>query len=226
MRRQHPMSMLSLSATLAAALCLGALVGCTGGAGSEQPATDVPAAEEQDQAAADAQDEPAADEPATDADADVPVAETAAAGTVEVGSFTFEIPQYWAGRVEYHTFSDGEGNDRAVVYLPGNTDAELAELALVPGEEPYSAGDIGRHMVGSVVDGNGNHVEVWTYNWPWLAANSTGPAVSEEELAQLVDLSTGGLVSLDGLADEEDETVNGAEYGFMAAELVPTVAFG
>lgn len=146
------------------------------------------------------------------------------AGTYEVGEFTFQLPASWVGRVSVEV--DEEAH-RASITLPGNPDAPLATLVLAEGDEPEVMGDIGSHVAGSVSSGSGTHVEVWSTNWPWFAANEPeGIGVGEDELAELVDLSTGGLLSLDSLAQESDETIDGAEYGFVNAELVSTVAFG
>lgn len=141
---------------------------------------------------------------------------------VQVGGYSFALPSYWEGSVEVDV--DGQS---AVVHLPGNPEATLARLELVDGDEAEIGGDIGNHLVGSVSSGNGTHVEVWSTNWPWIAVNAReSVGVSDDELASLVDLSTGGLLAFDDLASTDEETLTGAEYGYMSAELVPTVAFG
>ena len=225
----------------AAALGLGGLAGCGASAPQEQGASESQSQDESQESqgqateAAPAENEaPAPDETqaegtSTQEETDAPLANylAAAEGTINCDLFTFDIPAYWAGKVAVSVDYEGVG-PVATVTLPGNDQAVLATLSLMDGDDPLSAGDIGSHLVGSLKDGSGNHVEVWTYNWPWLVANDAAGSMgfSDDELASLVDLSTGGLLSLDGLAGEDDETINGAEYGFSAAELVPTVAFG
>lgn len=222
------------AAACAAALSLGCLAGCgapvaDGQAtddGQEQAATSAPTQDE-----ASATDEASGQDDATPTGDERPLtvrlAGSAAQGTVDCGQFTFEIPAYWAGKVAVSVDYEGFG-PVATITLPDDDQAVLATLSLLDGDEAQSGGDIGSHLAGSVADGNGSHVEVWTYNWPWLVANDAAGSlgVSDDELATLVDLATGGLLDVDALADEDEETVNGAEYGFSAAELVPTVAFG
>ena len=238
MRTKHLGQSLA-AVTCAAVLGLGSLAGCGASAPQEQSAAESQgqdaSQESQGQAAVPAENEaPASGEAqaeggATSMEADEPLVNylAAAEGTINCDLFSFDIPAYWAGKVAVSVDYEGVG-PVATVTLPSNDQAVLATLSLMDGDEPLAAGDIGSHLVGSVKDGNGSHVEVWTYNWPWLVANDAAGSMglSEDELASLVDLSTGGLLSLDGLASEEAETVNGAEYGFSAAELVPTVAFG
>lgn len=219
MRRQC--AALAVRSALAAMLVAGTLVAC----GGTQAVSDV-AEDEQEEVvevvnlSGEDDDEDVVD----DAQVEEPVAQedTTASGTIQVGDFSFALPTYWEGSVEV----DVEGN-RAVVHLPGNPEAELASLELLEGDRPEVSGDIGRHLAGSVASGNGTHVEVWTTNWPWLAANEPeNLTVSDGELATLVTLSTGGVLTVDDLASDDEEVVTGAEYGFMSAELVPTIAFG
>ena len=218
------------AAVCSTALALGLLAGCGGTTSDGQPANEGQTAEssasEED---ASATDEGAAETEATSAEPDEPLANNIAAaeGTINCGQFTFDIPDYWAGKVAVSVDYEGYG-PVATITLSDNDQAELATISLIGGDDAMVAGDIGLHLAGSVKDGKGSHVEVWTTNWPWIAANDSlaGKNMSEDQLAQLVDLSSGGLLSLDTLASEDEETVSGAEYGFSAAELVPTVAFG
>lgn len=154
-----------------------------------------------------------------------------ASGTIEVGAFTFDIPEYWAERVSVSLSDLGGDSPCASVHLAGNPAAELVKLTLLPGDEPNAAGDIGSYLAGSVASGNGTHVEVWANNWPWLAAHQAeggtiGLAVSEEELEELVDLSTGGELALDDVELVGTEGVGSENYDYVSAEVVPTVAFG
>ena len=217
--------------TCAAALTLGGLTACgsanDSGAGSqaeEQPAAPADdSAQDQD---GDGGQEMGEATGTSDQDATVPSSDLAS-GTVSVGDFTFEVPAYWAGRVEVQVFEDGMGRMAATIYLPGNPQAELAALSLVDGDEAMAAGDIGSHLVGSTASGQGTHVEVWTKNWPWLAANTDTASlgVSSDELEQFVDLSTGGALSLaDAQAGGDDVVI--AEADYTASELASTVAFG
>ena len=152
-----------------------------------------------------------------------------AQGTIDAGAFTFEIPAYWAGKVDCSVADDGEGNVVATVYLPDNPDATLATLVIVEGDEPEVAGDIGYHLAGSVKDGNGSHVEVWTLNWPWLVASgegTTGFDFDEGVYARLVDLSTGGALRYEDVAGTDPADVGMEEADFSSSALVSTVAFG
>ena len=206
---------------LTAALAAGALAGC-GAPKTETQDADQAKVEEKAEDTTNVQETTAQDDTATDA-TDVQT-EAASSNTVNAGSFTFEIPDYWAGKVET-TLSEGTDGPVAIVHLTGNENAKLATVSLCAGEEPAAAGDIGGHLVGSVPDGKGNHVEVWTLNWPWIAANTTAPeGVSESELRTLVDLSTGGALTYDD-AMSAGQNVGMEESDYTGSILPPTIQF-
>ena len=223
------------------ALSLGLLAGCSGASTNGQPANEGQEVESTESASledgessspeddASTTDEGAGETGVTSNEPDEPLANyiAAAEGTINCGQFTFAIPDYWAGKVAVSVDYEGYG-PVATIKLPDSDLAVLATISLLSGDEAMVAGDIGTHLVASVKNGKGDHVEVWTTNWPWIAANDSqaGKNMSEDQLAQLVDLSSGGLLSFDELADTDEETLNGAEYGFSSAELAPTVAFG
>ncbi len=221
---------------MAAALSLTLLAGC-----GSAPAADSQAVEEPEEEVTEVVNLSGGDEESQDGDEAADSGETdagpsdgaidEASGTIEAGSFTFDIPDYWAGRVSV-SMSDLDGaSPTASVHLAGNPDAELARLTLMPGDEPQAAGDIGSYLAGSVASGNDTHVEVWANNWPWLAAHQAeggtiGLSVSEDELEELVDLSTGGELALDDVELSGTEGVGSENYDYVSSEVVPTVAFG
>lgn len=223
---------------LAAALGLSLLAGC-----GKAPATSPQAGEEPEEEVVEvvslsgdegddgeAQDVDVADGTATEAGSAGSAIEEAS-GTIEVGAYTFDVPEYWDGRVSVSLSGLDGDSPCASVHLAGNPAAELVKLTLLSGDEPNAAGDIGSYLAGSVASGNGTHVEVWANNWPWLAAHQAeggtiGLAVSEEELEELVDLSTGGELALDDVELTGTEGVGSENYDYVSAEVVPTVAFG
>ena len=238
MRKQWSMGGLAATFGLAAVLTASLLAGC---GRTQEPAADdkaeTPQVVVQDQAAGDEETEVEADAPEAgaeatddeqavgDGDAFLTVTE-GAIGDVETGAFTFLVPQYWAGRVDVAVDAEGYG-PIAKVYLSGNPDALLATLALEEGDEAQVAGDVATHLVGSIADGAGSHVEVWTTNWPWLVAEGEADeGLSEDELALLVDLSSGGQFTYDDARTMASDELVSAEPDFMSSTLVPTVAFG
>lgn len=184
--------------------------------------------------ATDSTDEQAADVPVEDGnEADGKDGETPAAATdpvvvedpvVQMGEYTFTIPQYWLGRVAL-AVREADGETIATICLPSNADAALASLSLQEGEESMIGGDIAFHLAGSVA-GTGNRVEVWSTNWPWLVAAGDTQGLTEDELSELVDLSTGGAQSLSDVDGEDPNEVGMQEYDFISQTLVPTIAFG
>lgn len=246
MRKRH-WGVVAAAVAFSTTLAVCALVGCGGTTEQADPAGDKTeevvdtqspteddgAADDQatNEQAPDTQDEAkTSDEQSSDTSDAGADAAAAASGTVEVGAFTFDIPAYWEGKVAVD-ITENEGFPSATVYLTGNPKAKLATLQLAGGDEPNVVGDIGLHVAGSISAGNGTHVEVWTTNWPWLAAmqaegNDMALDVDDATLAELVDLSSGGVYSYDETVSDGSSAVESAEYNFANAELVPTVAFG
>lgn len=222
-----------MAAAIALALGLAVLPGCGESAKPSGAAVDESQIEAPEDPAPDEPDEPASNEPddsdliLDDGDDNMTyLTIEQASGEIEVGSFTFSIPDYWAGKVTCDVEVHPSGTCRAVVHLPEDADALLARLELEEGDDPRAMGDLGSHMVGSVADGNGSHVEVWTNNWPWLAANGSAGEMSDDQLARLVDLSSGGALTLDDAQTLQEGDISMAEVTFTSSAIVPTIAFG
>ena len=214
-----------LTGACAMALAVGPLTACGGSSSSSSDATDEAAQSVEKEEATTEEQKTEEAEPAPEPEEVAPQQDEAPAEKViDTGAFTFEVPDYWLGKVEV-SVEDADYGPRATITLAGNADAVLATLELVEGDQAEIAGDIGSHLVGSISDGNGSHVEVWTRNWPWLAANESleNLGVSEDELATLVDLSTGGALTL---ADTSGDFNQMEEYEYTKQALASTVAFG
>jgi hypothetical protein len=225
--------------TLAALLSLGLLAGCATAPQSETTDTAEEAAQEQqdsttaetEQSQADESDDVTATDDAGDAtDADATQGDTEGIQTskddplVQTADFTFTIPEYWLGRVACHEEQEGE-TSWVAISLPGNPDATLATLSYVEGEESMFGGDIAYHLAGEVKAGD-HHVEVWTTNWPWLVAAGDTEGLTEAELRELVDLSTGGAYDYKTVVTMSENDVEMREYEFTSSTLVPSVALG
>lgn len=209
---------------LALALATAPLAGC-GKKAETEPAED---ATQQEQTVSDAtvQDEE------TEATEDV-ASDTVgnAAGTIEAGDFTVQIPEYWNGKVECRIEKGDDGLTTAYLTLPGNPDATLASFVFAEGDQSEIAGDIAFHLTKQVKDGNGHHVECWTTNWPWLAASEAagqdmGLSVDKDALVQLVDLSTGGKVSYDDACAAGPDSIAMAESEFTSSAFASAISFG
>lgn len=231
----------AVTACVCGVLALGCLAGCDSGsstAGSSSQAE--PQASQQEQSSVEQpspepapttqQSEESHAEPApAPAQQDDPATSEAAKAddaVVDCGAFVFELPTYWQGRVQTVVGTSDAGTPQAVVSLPGSEKAILATLTLcTDGEQPQIAGDIGNHLVGHVGQ-DGQRVEVWTRNWPWLVgATSTYAELGEDVLRELVDLSTGGAMSYEDALATGGTSSSGTEAEFSASVLVPTVAF-
>jgi hypothetical protein len=143
---------------------------------------------------------------------------------VQTADFTFAIPEYWLGRVVCHEEQDAD-TSWVAISLPDNPDATLATLAFVDGEESQIGGDIAYHLAGEAKAGD-HHVEVWTVNWPWLVAAGDTEGLTEDELRELVDLSTGGAYDYETVASMGEDKVEMREYEFTSSTLVPSIAVG
>lgn len=141
---------------------------------------------------------------------------------VQADDYQFELPEYWRGKVDVTV--DGDNVTISPSGLLRTSDdglklGVLASISVVPQSDEQVSGDIGSHLVYSdetVVPGY--RIEVWTQNWPWFAASGGYPATefTTDELATLVDLSTGGSLSYDQAVSigPDDESVSMAEFNY------------
>lgn len=146
--------------------------------------------------------------------------------SIETEKFSLTLPAYWDGKVEWSTTTTAEGYPEVQVYLSGRPEAQLIRLAAAQGEEAPFAGDISTHLVHQQAK-DGWHIELWSTNWPYLALATPGyQGLSEREIRELVDLSTGGAVSYLALVEEgataedlSEETLF-AENNFIQEQIV------
>ena len=115
-------------------------------------------------------------------------------GHVVTDYFSLDVPEYWRGKVVV----SGPDEHGMVTVAPADyPDMPLAILSVADSASTGDAGDIFSSRVRAWDDGAGHRVELRVRNYYYLAQAGQGPDVPDEELARLVDLSTGGALSLD-----------------------------
>lgn len=141
---------------------------------------------------------------------------------VQAADYQFYLPEYWRGKVDVTVDGDDVTISPTGLLRTGNDGLQvgvLASVSAVPQTDELVSGDIGSHLVyydEAVVPGY--RIEFWSQNWAWLAASGSYPATefTTDELATLVDLSTGGSLSYDQAVSigPDDESVSMAEYNY------------
>lgn len=125
-----------------------------------------------------------------------------AARTIETAHYTVTVPESWAGQVTYSI----DDNGALHIWSSKYPDYELCRLALGNTASP-DAGDIERGLVDNVSLGGGSYVQVWCTRWAYpFACVATGHTegysdidYSYDKAKELVELQTGGTVSLDSV---------------------------
>lgn len=122
---------------------------------------------------------------------------------IRADHYAFKLPAYWRGRVNVTVNGDDVtiapvGVSRTVETDSVHYEVSLATITLVSdtANDEVVVGDIGNHlMYQEAIDAG--RIELWTSNWPWIAASGTFPAtkLTTEELETLVNLSTGGSLT-------------------------------
>lgn len=115
---------------------------------------------------------------------------------IVASSYEFDVPEYWWGRVDVR--QDG---DEVVVYAAGHPEQELCLLTIDNCDTAVS-GDIGNGAIWQWQLDDTRVLQLWTIRWSMMATMAaSGEAPSEPltraEAENLVDLSTGGTVTLD-----------------------------
>lgn len=138
----------------------------------------------------------------------------AASNTVVAEHYTFEIPEYWRGKVDVKVDGDSvriypkgfAGKMMSNAYPDGIT---LCSLNYVsdPEHVGMNGGDCSSSLMFYLHDQRGG-VEVHSANWPVFYVSDykdqLSQYLSQEQMATYVDLSTGGKVHLSDLPDPVD----------------------
>lgn len=119
---------------------------------------------------------------------------------VEAQSYEFDMPEYWRDRVTAHV--DGDTVTLLSKAYP-DMDHPICNIRVANGEKPIAMGDIGRSAIGWVPMTSAQHIEVWAYRYPVIAA-SPGSDISPQtdaKYADLTDLQSGGTVDYASVKD-------------------------
>ncbi|MDO4891463.1 MAG: hypothetical protein Q3963_08860, partial [Coriobacteriaceae bacterium] len=163
--------------------------------------------------------------------------EEPSADRIYADGFSFELPEYWKGKVVGGKIDGGVAlyPDTAMGCVEGY---ELVKLTLVSADAPENAGDYISHVAGRV-RGDGVRVDVASKNWPafyggdWYRhPNYAGSSQEQEMVAALIDLSSGGAYSYDDVRSAAQNATNdadayaqfqGIDVDFLNETLIPTV---
>ena len=122
---------------------------------------------------------------------------------IETPRYTFDVPEYWRGRVEARFTTDG----KVSIHPNGHPELDLVSIkAYGPGDGPWSGGDVASATIYSMEDGYGNRVTAHAINYVWLALGPSWrdgrgglPFPGDDVAREVVDLSTEGAYSFDEL---------------------------
>lgn len=116
--------------------------------------------------------------------------------SVSTSYYEFSIPSYWRDRV--YLVEDGQGGTTVVTNDSGLV---VMRVFLVEAGSGGWSGDAGGYSLLYQKDRNGHDVQLDMTGAPYIAwydrCFSSSPQYSDEELAELLDLTTGGSVTLD-----------------------------
>lgn len=139
--------------------------------------------------------------------------------TVSCDAYSFEIPEYWRGKVS--VIQDGT---TAVIY-PTGAQNRLCTVYVRPSSET-TAGGIGNSLIYQTPLASGDTLVVWAPRWAYLLAQASGDGTAEEdgytpELAQtLVGLQTGGAWTYDTALADVQENGDDAESIFAVDDFL------
>ncbi|ETY70472.1 hypothetical protein [Bifidobacterium moukalabense] len=119
---------------------------------------------------------------------------------VEAQSYEFDMPEYWRDRVTAHV--DGDTVTLLSKAYP-DMDHPICNIHVASGENPRSAGDIGSFLIGWLPMTSDQHIEVWAYRYPVIAASpdSDISPQTDAKYADLTDLQSGGTVDYASVKD-------------------------
>ena len=148
--------------------------------------------------------------------------------TVSSNPYSFELPEYWRGKVGVR--QDG---DTTAVYPLNDPEKRLCTLMVRPAEE-NNAGDIANSLIYATPLPDGRTLTVWAPRWGYIVAraqqdgSAEGQGYTDDGAQNLVDLQTGGGTTY--AAEKADIEQNGdnaqsifAVDDYLTSELVPTI---
>ncbi len=153
----------------------------------------------------------------------------AADGTVASDNVTFQLPQAWVGKVDVNVVSDADVDAQELqISLAGHPDLVLASFSLTALDQPLVNDDAYDVPVATWDNGNGQQLELSVVNWAAIAHDPASTSPDTDLLAQLVDLSTGGTMTLEQ-AQQSAEVPAPPTYGadeLMSSAQVPLYVDG
>ena len=148
--------------------------------------------------------------------------------TVTSNLYSFELPEYWRGKVGVR--QDG---DTTVVYPLSDPEKRLCTFMVRPAEE-NNAGDIANSLIYSTPLPDGRTLALWAPRWGYIVARAQQDGSAEEQgytddaAQNLVDLQTGSGTTY--AAEKADIEQNGDSAqsvftmdDYLTSELVPTI---
>ncbi len=153
------------------------------------------------------------------------------ARTITASRYTVEVPESWAGQVSYSIDNKGTLH----IYSSKYSDYELCRIYLQT-TPSADEGDIEDGLISNVSLGGGYYAQVWVTRWAYpfscIAAGKMDDGdygYSHDKAKEIVDLQTGGTVSLDDVIasvkndDGNDVALIAKGDTFLKESLVSTI---
>ncbi len=140
---------------------------------------------------------------------------------VETSAYSFDLPDYWYGKVRVST-----SGTTTQVFMNDYAADPLFSVSVVPASYPNNAGDIGGGRIGAV-DAGSQRIEMWQRNWLYLAWEAKfNPTTSEHLPSQSIieegiDLSTGGAKTYADITKDTSSCMGSTDY--YQAVVLPTI---
>lgn len=145
---------------------------------------------------------------------------------VEGTHLSFELPEYWRGRVRVSMLPSESSHDLDCIDITSMGGSHLATVQYFPSGTSDDGGDVG-NFAAYTIYGESGFAQVHVTNWPYLASLGQAEAAgaSPTELADLVDLVSGGSYSMSRLPDYMDGSSVVTISSFIESSFSPTLNF-
>ena len=146
---------------------------------------------------------------------------------VETDDFEFDIPEYYQDKVEWSSESSDGLDQLVTVHRKGHPDQALFWVwTSTNSDDVEMEGDVGTHVV-DYIEKDGKYIGVSSTNWAYMTAyyvtQDVDESYTEEDLRELVDLSTGGRYTFEQVIKMGPEEVGVPDIDFYEKTVVSTL---
>jgi|GEM_PF-6320938 len=137
--------------------------------------------------------------------------------------YEFDVPEYWWGRVNYSV-----RGSTVKIYANVKDSMFLVSVVVVDSSEQLLGGDIAGGLIYHKDNGSGKRIEMRCANMPYLVwdqyqhrknGNTYSSDMSDDEASELLDLETGGAISL----SEAQASGNTLRSSYILDTIEPTL---